>query len=207
MPTWKPLEDYSPFARVLVTYMWDQRPPLLPIEFARQMGIRKQQVSSWLTTQVVPDPPLLVHLARRMGMPVRDLLIAAGHATTEDPLLDTADAWDYVSQWLAEALTTPNTLNTLNTAALVDDEPESLYERLSLLIHTLALHDRQRRTQLSTSSLASVPSLGVPEIAQPADGGASAGFVAEAESGENAHEADGGALDTIEPARAPAKSR
>ena len=28
MAKWRALNDYSPFARLLVEYMWEQRPPL-----------------------------------------------------------------------------------------------------------------------------------------------------------------------------------
>jgi transcriptional regulator with XRE-family HTH domain len=96
MARWKSLEEYSPVARLLVEYMWEQRPPLLPSQFAAQMGVPKQLVSSWLTSQVLPTPGVLLHLARRMNQPVSRLLVAAGYATSEDPLMDIPGAWSYV---------------------------------------------------------------------------------------------------------------
>src|SRR5690348_6886335 len=36
MAKWRPLDDYSPIARLLVEYMWEQRPPLLPNQFAQR---------------------------------------------------------------------------------------------------------------------------------------------------------------------------
>jgi transcriptional regulator with XRE-family HTH domain len=104
MAKWKPLEDYSPFARLLVEYMWEQRPPLLPNQFAQRMGIRKQQVSSWLNSDATPSPLTLMRLARGMGRPVSELFIAANAATPADPLFDLEETWTHV---LAEVQETP----------------------------------------------------------------------------------------------------
>ena len=67
MAKWRPLDDYSPFARLLVEYMWEQRPPLLPNQFAQRMGVRKQQISFWLNSDATPSASVLVRLARGMG--------------------------------------------------------------------------------------------------------------------------------------------
>ena len=96
MAKWRPLDDYSPFARLLVEYMWEQRPPLLPNQFAQRMGVRKQQVSSWLNSDAAPSAAVLVRLARGMGHPVSELFIAAGYATVGDPLFDIEEAWTHV---------------------------------------------------------------------------------------------------------------
>jgi transcriptional regulator with XRE-family HTH domain len=96
MAKWRSLEEYTPFARLLVQYMWEQRPSLLPNQFAERMGVRKQALSTWLNSDVMPAPQVAVRLARGMGRPVRELMTAAGFAPGDDPLLDTADAWVYV---------------------------------------------------------------------------------------------------------------
>ena len=96
MAKWRSLEEYTPFGRLLVEYMWEQRPPLVPNQFAERMGVRKQALSTWLNSDAVPAPQVLVRLARGMGRPVRELMTAAGFAPADDPLLDTADAWAYV---------------------------------------------------------------------------------------------------------------
>ncbi len=96
MAKWRSLDDYSPFARRLVEYMWEQRPPLLPNQFAQRMGIRKQQLSVWLNSDATPPAPVLVRLARGMGRPVSELFIAAGYASTNDPLFDSEESWTYV---------------------------------------------------------------------------------------------------------------
>lgn len=96
MARWRPLDDYSPFARLLVEYMWEQRPPLLPNQFAQRMGVRKQQVSSWLNSDATPAPSIVVRLARGMGRPVSQLFVAADHATADDPLFDIEESWTHV---------------------------------------------------------------------------------------------------------------
>ena len=96
MAKWRTLQEYTPFARTLVEYMWEQRPPLLPNQFAERMGVRKQALSTWLNSDAVPAPPVVVRLARGMGRPVRELMTAAGYAPAHDPLLDVTDAWAYV---------------------------------------------------------------------------------------------------------------
>lgn len=104
MTQWRELDAYSPFARVVVEYMWAQRPPLQPAQFAARVGVRRQRVATWLSTDAVPSPPVVMQVARGMGMSVRDLLIAAGHATADDPLLDREDAWDLVTTTLTTYL-------------------------------------------------------------------------------------------------------
>ena len=107
MAKWRPLEDYSPFARRLVEYMWQQRPPLLPNQFAQRMGVRKQQVSSWLNSDATPSPSVLMRLARGMGMPVSEMFIIAGYATPDDPLFDGEETWTHV---LAQVQSAPEFL-------------------------------------------------------------------------------------------------
>lgn len=104
MAKWRVLEEYTPFARLLVEYMWEQRPPLVPNQFADRMGVRKQALSTWLNSDAVPSPPVVVRLARGMGLPICDLMTAAGYASPGDPLLDRADAWVYVQAEVAHAL-------------------------------------------------------------------------------------------------------
>jgi transcriptional regulator with XRE-family HTH domain len=104
MAKWQALEEYTPFARLLVEYMWEQRPPLLPNQFAERMGVRKQALSTWLNSDAVPAPQSVVRLARGMGRPVRELMTAAGFAPADDPLLDITDAWVYALDEAQRAL-------------------------------------------------------------------------------------------------------
>lgn len=102
MATWKPIEQYAPFAQILVRYMWESRPPLNPNQLAIRSGVRRQVLSQWLnapaSAELHPDPAAVVKIARAMGVPVADLLIVAGHATESDPLLDRPGAWAYILQ-------------------------------------------------------------------------------------------------------------
>lgn len=100
---WQSLETYSPFAQILVEFMWRARPPLQPSQFARGCGVTRQQLSWWLLTQSVPPPAVIVRMARFMNTPVRSLLIAAGYATDDDPLFDCSDAWVYVQEQIVAA--------------------------------------------------------------------------------------------------------
>ena len=98
---WRPLSEYHPAVRLMVRYMWDQEPPLLPSGFADVLGVPRQTVSRWLQHTNAETPPALtpqlaVRLARGMQLPVADLLTAAGFCTADDPLLDTDGAWRYV---------------------------------------------------------------------------------------------------------------
>jgi hypothetical protein len=64
----------------------------------------EQALSTWLNSDAVPTPQVVVRLARGMGRPVRELMTAAGFAPADDPLLDTADAWAYVRGEVGRAL-------------------------------------------------------------------------------------------------------
>lgn len=134
MAKWRPLGDYSPFARLLVEYMWEQRPPLLPNQFAQRMGVRKQQISFWLNSDATPSASVLVRLARGMGRPVSELFIAAGYASTDDPLFDIEEAWSHV---LTEIQSTPEFL------ALA--EPQQII--VIGVLHAAHLRDSARRAQ------------------------------------------------------------
>jgi transcriptional regulator with XRE-family HTH domain len=112
MATWRPLETYAPFARELAAFMWEARPPLNPNQFADRVGIRRQLLSNWLNSppdaRIAPEPAVLLRLARVMGRPVGALFVLAGHTTPDDPLLDRADAWAYVTREVARALVAEN---------------------------------------------------------------------------------------------------
>lgn len=134
MAKWRPLDDYSPIARLLVEYMWEQRPPLLPNQFAQRMGVRKQQISLWLNSDASPSASVLVRLARGMGHPVSELFIAAGYASTDDPLFDVEESWTHV---LTEVQATPEFL------ALA--EPQQII--VIGVLHSAHLRDSANRAQ------------------------------------------------------------
>ena len=142
MAKWRPLDDYSPFARLLVEYMWEQRPPLLPNQFAQRMGVRKQQISLWLNSDTTPSAPVLVRLARGMGRPVSELFIAAGCASRDDPLLDAEESWTHV---LAEVQSTHEFL------ALA--EPQQII--VIGVLHAAHMRDSSKRAEAVQSSMSS----------------------------------------------------
>lgn len=144
MAKWRSLDDYSPFARLLVEYMWGQRPPLLPNQFAQRMGVRKQQISLWLNSDATPSASVLVRLARGMGHPVSELFIAAGYATPDDPLFDIEESWVHM---LSEVQATPEFL------ALA--EPQQII--VIGVLHAAHLRDSARRAQtMQVSALATI---------------------------------------------------
>ena len=150
MAKWRALEDYSPFARLLVEYMWEQRPPLLPNQFAQRMGVRKQQVSSWLNSDASPTPSLLVRLARGMARPVSELFIAAGYASPEDPLFDIEETWAHV---LVQVQATPEFM------ALA--EPQQI-----IVVGVLhAAHLRESAHRMATAAPTPIPNA-APESAE-----------------------------------------
>jgi hypothetical protein len=113
---WRHLDDYHPAVRLMVRYMWQQQPPLLPSGFADQLGLPPQLVSRWLQVQASADasdtvdaplpslmPSLAVRLARAMGLSPREFLVAAGLCTDEGPLFAVEDAWDHVLACIATA--------------------------------------------------------------------------------------------------------
>ena len=102
-PRWKQLNDYSPFARILVEYMWEQRPPLLPAGFAERMGVSKQIVSKWLNAPGAPEADLVIQVARRMPMPVQILFDAAGFTPPEYPLYSIPEAWEFILNRVQES--------------------------------------------------------------------------------------------------------
>jgi hypothetical protein len=99
MGRWRPLASYAPFARVLVAYMWEARPPLNPNQLAQRAGIRRQLLSSCLNSRadarIAPEPTVVRRLARVLGRPTSELLSLAGHGDAEDPFLDRVEAVDF----------------------------------------------------------------------------------------------------------------
>jgi transcriptional regulator with XRE-family HTH domain len=133
MAKWRALTDYTPFARLLVEHMWSARPPLLPNQFAEQMGVRKQALSTWLNSDAVPAPQVVVRLARGMNRPVRELMTAAGYASENDPLLDKADAWAYVRGEAERVARAEEEVQSAETSGLPSVTPDAWEMLLTLL--------------------------------------------------------------------------
>lgn len=98
MARWRPFEDYSPLAQLLVHYMWEQRPPLLPAQFADKVGISRQTISRILNQDTAPEPAALLRMARILAVPSQTLFMAAGYTTEADPIYTGEEAWELVKQ-------------------------------------------------------------------------------------------------------------
>ena len=96
MARWRPIEDYSPLAQVLVHYMWEQRPPLLPAQFADKVMVSRQAISRILNQDANPEPAVLLRIARVLHIPTQHLFQLAGYTTDADPLYRYTEAWNMV---------------------------------------------------------------------------------------------------------------
>ena len=93
---WKPLEKYSPFAQLLATYMWDQRPPLNPAQLSRRLKIDYTAVYRWFMPKAKPDPSHLLIIAQYTPLSIQTLFIAAGYGLETYPLFSRSEAWRQV---------------------------------------------------------------------------------------------------------------
>jgi transcriptional regulator with XRE-family HTH domain len=104
---WRPLEEYPPFMRPIVQYMWEHRPPLNPSQFAARTGIRRQLLSAYLNSRaearLAPEPEVVRRFARAMGRPTSELMALAGHGDQDDPFFDRVEAVGFVLAQLADS--------------------------------------------------------------------------------------------------------
>jgi transcriptional regulator with XRE-family HTH domain len=185
MSKWRALQEYTPFARLLVEYMWEQRPPLVPNQFAERMEVRKQALSTWLNSDAVPPPQVVVRLARGMGRPVRELMTAAGFAPGDDPLLDIADAWVYVLDEVqralgpgAEGMAEPETGHDAADVDAPGLAPMTVVPVPSKTRDALLLLLRQLQARAPIASKASVRAPQDPTLAtKPADAAGASAFI------------------------------
>jgi len=103
MARWRLLEDYSPLAQILVHYMWEQRPPLLPAQFADKVMVSRQAIARILNQDANPEPAVLLRIARVLQIPTQRLFQLAGYTTDADPLYRNAEAWEMVRTTIQQA--------------------------------------------------------------------------------------------------------
>lgn len=106
-------QELTPFALYLQDYMWSQRPPLNRTTLAQRVGLPKQSVNIWFVNRSVPRPMTVILLAKRLGLPVRELLSAAGYDAdrylSDAALLTSEDrsvadeVFDYIRQDIEQA--------------------------------------------------------------------------------------------------------
>jgi|GEM_PF-2690879 len=143
---WKPLEKYSPFAQLLATYMWDQRPPLNPAQLSFLLNIDYTAVYRWFMHKAKPDPSHLLLIAQRTPLSIQTLFIAAGYGSDSYPLFSYSEAWGPVM----DAVSATNTIN--------DEEKQNILHVLTMLlphaktpVEVLSLPIYSERRNLETS--------------------------------------------------------
>ena len=124
MARWRPLEDYSPLAQLLVHYMWEQRPPLLPAQFADKVMVSRQAIARILTQDANPEPAVLLRIARVLDIPTQRLFQLAGYTTNTDPIYRYMEAWDMVRRTIqqAEGLSAEERASTLTVLTQVQEQ-------------------------------------------------------------------------------------
>lgn len=87
-PQYRPAAELKPFALLIREgYMWRQTPPLTVSDLAARTGIGKMTIWSWINKNAKPRRDSLQVLHRVTGIPLEELLEAAGYANPiEDAL-------------------------------------------------------------------------------------------------------------------------
>lgn len=92
----RPPEQMTPFAQVLIDYMWNKRPrnqpPLTYAQLSVRLGVPKQSVSNWILRGSVPPLDTIMVILARLGIPLRDLYDAYLQAGLPTPAWDASDA-------------------------------------------------------------------------------------------------------------------
>lgn len=91
----EPPQHMTPFAQVLVDYMWNKRPrnspPLSYSQLAIRLGIPKQSVSNWILRGSVPPLDTIMVILAKLRIPLRDLYNAYVQSELPAPAWDAAD--------------------------------------------------------------------------------------------------------------------
>lgn len=86
-------DDVTPFARVLLDYMWSQRPPLNFSGLARHIGVSKATVSNWASGKTTPNRGTLELIAHKTGIPLSALYEALG---AQSAPAEQQDVWSFI---------------------------------------------------------------------------------------------------------------
>lgn len=98
---WKPVEELTPFARMIREgFMWQRTPPMSMTDFAEFAGVSRQAVFGWLNHRVQPKRDSVKAVSKATGLDLDDLLRAAG---LPDSQMD-AEARKRVSDDFAELM-------------------------------------------------------------------------------------------------------
>jgi len=101
--------------------MWEQRPPLLPSQFADKTHASRQTISRILNNDMAPDPAMLLQFAKAMGVRASTLFQLAGYTTANEPIYTHEEAWEMVRDAIAAspALDAPTRATLLDGIARI----------------------------------------------------------------------------------------
>lgn len=91
----EPPEQMTPFAKLLVNYMWNERPPnrppLSPHQVAIRIGASQQNLSNWIFRSSLPPFETIMEVLARLDIPLRALYDAYMSAGIPMPRWDADD--------------------------------------------------------------------------------------------------------------------
>jgi transcriptional regulator with XRE-family HTH domain len=67
-------QNPTPWAQVLLDYMWSQRPPLNATELAELLGMPKPTVTNWFGRRAVPDLDTAMTVLSKLSIPLDRLV-------------------------------------------------------------------------------------------------------------------------------------
>ncbi len=98
----QPPEKMTPFAQLLVDYMWNKRPrnspPLSYSQLAVRLGIPKQSISNWILRGSVPPLDTVMIVLAKLHIPLRDLYDAYSQSGLTVPAWDQAQLATMLAQ-------------------------------------------------------------------------------------------------------------
>ncbi len=84
-------QEMTPFAKVLVDYMWNRRPPMTTHQLAIKLGVPKQSTSNWVVRNVLPPFETIMAILARLDIPLSTLYAAYKSAGILMPRWDEQD--------------------------------------------------------------------------------------------------------------------
>jgi transcriptional regulator with XRE-family HTH domain len=95
MPRYIQPPELTPFAQVLLDYMWNRRnptqAPLGVAQLAARLGVPRQNVNNWIARGTVPTFEVILAVLARLDIPLRTLYDAYQRAGLTVPRWDERD--------------------------------------------------------------------------------------------------------------------
>jgi hypothetical protein len=96
MPRYREAPELTPFAQVLIEYMWNRRnptsAPLAAPQLAARLGMPRQNVYNWIYRGTVPTFEIILAVLARLDIPLRELYDAYQRAGLPVPRWDDSGA-------------------------------------------------------------------------------------------------------------------